>query len=122
GFNPPAMKWEICHRTRYLYASPVRESFNEVRLQPVSNEHQSLESFDLKLVPASRLRHYQDFHHNVVHHFELVEPHSSLLIEAVSVVKTLSPVTLTMDARPAGLQRLAEAALSERCMDFLQAS
>ena len=26
------MKWDILHRTRYAYASPVRDSFNEVRL------------------------------------------------------------------------------------------
>jgi hypothetical protein len=31
------MKWEIVHRTSYAYASPVRDSFNEVRLQPFSN-------------------------------------------------------------------------------------
>ena len=29
-----AMQFEILHRTVYAYASPVRESFNEVRLQP----------------------------------------------------------------------------------------
>ena len=32
------MKWDILHRTRYSYASPVRDSFNEVRLQPPSND------------------------------------------------------------------------------------
>ena len=32
------MKFEIIHRTIYLYASPVHDSFNEARLQPFSNE------------------------------------------------------------------------------------
>ncbi len=28
-------QFEIFHRTHYAYAAPVRESFNEVRLQPL---------------------------------------------------------------------------------------
>jgi hypothetical protein len=54
------------------YATPVRESFNEVRLRPVSNEHQTLGAFLLKVLPASRLRHYNDFYSNYVSHFEIV--------------------------------------------------
>ena len=39
------MRFSIIHRTEYKYASPVRDSFNEVRLQPLSNEQQTVESF-----------------------------------------------------------------------------
>ena len=28
------MKLQVTHRTRYAYGAPVRDSFNEVRLQP----------------------------------------------------------------------------------------
>ncbi|MEI7566309.1 MAG: transglutaminase N-terminal domain-containing protein, partial [Opitutaceae bacterium] len=69
------MKLQVTHRTRYTYASPVRESFNEVRLQPVSNEHQHCDSFLLKVLPAARLSHYTDFHANIIHFFELPTPH-----------------------------------------------
>jgi transglutaminase-like putative cysteine protease len=116
------MKWEIRHRTRYHYASPVRESFNEVRLKPVSNGHQTVDSFLLKVLPTARLRHYEDFHCNTVHHFDISEPHAALLIEANSSVTTHPPKTLASDARPAALDRLAEAARSERCADYLQTS
>ena len=40
-----SMRWEIIHRTTYTYASLVRDSFNEARLQPFSDEWQTLESF-----------------------------------------------------------------------------
>ena len=65
------MKFEITHRTSYTYASPVRDSFNEVRLQPFANETQTLDHFLLKVLPAARLRHHHDFYSNVVHHFEI---------------------------------------------------
>src|SRR5947208_1243661 len=76
------MKWNMLHRTRYSYASPVRSSFNEVRLQPFSNAEQTVDSFLLKVLPATRLSHYHDFYSNIVHHFEIVEPHSSLVVES----------------------------------------
>src|SRR6185295_11307682 len=77
-----AMKFEILHRTHYTYASPVKESFNEVRLQPLSNECQTVESFLLRVHPTTRLRHYHDFYSNCVHHFEIPEPHTALSIES----------------------------------------
>ena len=30
-------RWQIQHRTSYTYFAPARDSFNDVRLQPVSN-------------------------------------------------------------------------------------
>ena len=52
------MKLTVFHRTTYEYASPVKESFNEARLRPVTNQHQSCESFLLKILPATKLSHY----------------------------------------------------------------
>ena len=116
------MKWEIFHRTRYLYASPVRESFNEVRLKPVTNRQQTVESFLLKVLPAARLRHYLDFYSNCIHHFELPEPHATLSVESHAVVTTHLPPPLPLDAAPAPRKELAAAAKSERCFDYLLAS
>ncbi len=116
------MKWEITHRTHFAYASPVKESFNETRLKPVSNEHQTLDSFLLKVLPPTRLQHYLDFYSNCVHHFELTEPHNTLLVESQSVVTTRAPLALAAGATPAPLSLLPEAARSERCVDYLQMS
>ena len=116
------MKWEIIHRTSYTYASPVRDSFNEARLQPFSDEWQTVEHFLLKVLPAGRLRHHHDFYSNVVHHFEISEPHSTLLVESNLRVTTRARPLLSSDATPFPLARINEAAREPRVFEFLQES
>lgn len=116
------MKWEIIHRTSYAYASPVRDSFNEARLQPFSDEWQTVENFLLKVLPAARLRHHHDFYSNVVHHFEITEPHSSLLVESHLRVMTKPRPLLAATETPWPLARIGEAAGESRVFDFLQES
>ena len=115
------MKLQVTHRTRYTYASPVRESFNEVRLRPVTNEHQVCDSFLLKVLPAAKLSHYSDFHANIIHFFELPSPHGTLLVESSAKVTT-KPVTVLPASSPVPFARLEESGRSERCFDFLQES
>jgi transglutaminase-like putative cysteine protease len=116
------MKWEIIHRTSYSYASPVRDSFNEARLQPFSDEWQTVDHFLLKVLPAARLRHHHDFYSNVVHHFEIPEPHSSLLVESNLRVTTKPRPPLGEAETPFPLARIGEAARETRVFDFLQES
>jgi transglutaminase-like putative cysteine protease len=116
------MKWEIVHRTSYVYASPVRDSFNEVRLQPFSNGTQTVDYFLLKVLPAARLRHHHDFYSNVIHHFEITEPHSTLLVESNLRVTTRPPPQLAVTDTPWPLARIGEAARETRVFDFLQDS
>lgn len=116
------MKWEILHRTKYTYAAPVRDSFNEAHLQPFSDEWQTVEHFLLKVLPAARLRHHRDFYSNVVHHFEIPEPHSALLVESQLQVTTKARPGLGADATPWPLARIGEAARESRVFDFLQES
>ena len=116
------MKLHVLHRTRFKYATPVHESFNEARLQPVSTGPQACHSFVLKVLPAARLRHYLDFHLNCVHLFEVNQPHTELSVEANSVVTTGDLPVLAATATPAPLSRVLECARMERCYDFLQSS
>ena len=116
------MKWEVIHRTEYQYASPVRDSFNEARLQPFSDEWQTVEHFLLKVLPAARLRHHRDFYSNVVHHFEIPEPHSSLLAESHLRVAIKPRPILGEKETPWPLARIGEAARESRVFDFLQES
>jgi len=116
------MKWEIIHRTQYAYAAPVRDSFNEARLQPFSDDWQTVEHFLLKVLPAARLRHHRDFFSNVVHHFEIPEPHSSLLVESQLGVTTRPRPGLNEQETPWPLARIGEAARESRVFDFLQES
>ena len=114
----PTMKWHILHRTRYTYATPVRDSFNDVRLQPMPIPEQTVESFLLKVLPAARLTHTKDFYSNWIHHFEIIEPHSHLLIEASSTVVTHPPAPLP-DEPICSFERMREAPNIERCFDYL---
>lgn len=116
------MKYDILHRTRYVYSTPVRDSFNDVRLEPLSNPEQTAESFLLRVLPATRMNRYSDFYSNWVHHFEIPEPHLYLLIESQVRVKTHPPAPLAEDARPSPLEKLGEARDIEHCHDFLQSS
>jgi transglutaminase-like putative cysteine protease len=116
------MKWEIIHRTEYQYAAPVRDSFNEARLQPFSDEWQKVDHFLLKVLPAARLRHHHDFYSNVVHHFEITEPHSGLLVESHLRVTTKPRPPLGEAESPWPLARIGEAARETRVFDFLQES
>ncbi len=116
------MKWDITHRTHYRYASPVRGSNNEVHLEPVSNEEQTVDSFDLRVTPETRISHYHDFYSNDVHHFQIAEPHNELMIESHSVVTTHGLPGLGLDARPASRLLLKDVMKIGRCYDYMQAT
>jgi transglutaminase-like putative cysteine protease len=116
------MRWQILHRTGYQYGEPVRDSFNEVRLKPVTNRDQTVESFLLKVLPPARLQHYLDFYSNVVHHFEIPEPHQTLHVESTVVVNMHPQPPLDEAARPCPLDGIEAACRGERCFDFLQTS
>jgi transglutaminase-like putative cysteine protease len=116
------MKLDILHRTRYAYKSPVRDSFNDVRLEPPSIPEQTVESFLLKVLPAVRMKHYTDFYGNWIHHFEIPELHGYLLIESQLRIKTNWPAALPSDAQLCPLSKIGDAANLERCFDFLQTS
>lgn len=116
------MKWEIIHRTEYKYAAPVRDSFNEARLQPFSDEWQTVEHFLLKVLPAARLRHHHDFYSNVVHHFEITEPHTTLVVESHLRVVIKPRPPLGEAETPWPLARIGEAEHATRVFDFLQES
>lgn len=115
------MKFSVQHITRYTYAKPVWESFNDAHLCPVSDDLQQCESFELRISPQnpSILRRL-DFYTNQVHHFEVMEPHDFLEVAAFSVVETSADTrdfsVRSARARLAGLDR------NERYYDFLAGS
>lgn len=115
------MRFSVQHRTAYTYTAPVRDSFNDVRLCPVSDEFQRCLFFELDITPPSNsvLRRL-DFYTNQVHHFEVMEPHSSLEVVARSEVETFEDVRdLSVACPVTGLSGLDQ---DERYYDFLNAS
>lgn len=115
------MKFSIRHTTAYHYSQPVWDSFNDAHLCPVSDDYQVCQSFDLEIAPpSSSILRRLDFYTNQVHHFEVMEPHSSLSVTARSIVETFT------DARdhsqPIPLARLAGLDREDRYYDFLSTS
>ena len=116
------MKLRVLHRTEYLYATTVRSNSNEVRLQPPHTPWQSRGFFMLKVVPASRLRHFFDFHRNGVHYFEIEEPHQRMVIEAQTTVNTLPRGLDTQSFPRVSYSALLECRESEEIMLYLSHS
>ncbi len=116
------MKLQVYHRTYYLYGSPVKDSFNEARLRPASEDGQTCHRFVLKVLPATRLTHYLDFQRNYVHLFDISEPHRELTVEAVSTVTTTAERVLAADHGTTPLTDMPACGKLEGCHDFLQTS
>jgi transglutaminase-like putative cysteine protease len=94
---------DVTHVTTFRYTAPVRDSVNEVRLKPRTDGSQVCLDFRLATTPASEPRGYTDYFDNVVHVFDIQEPHTVLEITARSRVVTHAP------ARPPGLDTLPDA-------------
>jgi transglutaminase-like putative cysteine protease len=116
------MKWDILHRTRYDYAEAVRDNVNDVCLQPLSDQEQTLESFLLKVLPAARLSHFMDPFANRISHFEIAEAHNYLLVEAQSRVTTHARARWPAAAQPCSLAELRAQPKIEGGIDYLSAS
>ena len=120
--NGLIMRLYVFHQTKYRYPSPVKESFNEVRLKPISNEWQKCESCFVNVIPTAQLRQYLDLNGNLVHHFEIPQDHSKLIIESRSTVTTQSRVNF--EAFPYGktMKSLREVEGQTDARPYLQSS
>lgn len=117
------MRLHVTHRTRFTYAEPVKDSFNEVRLKPTSSGGQVCESFHLDIQPPAAISEYIDLYRNCVHLFEVSRAHRELSIIATSIVDTPEkPAGPADDAMPAPLANMGACARTEMCHDFLQAT
>jgi transglutaminase-like putative cysteine protease len=110
----------ISHLTRYTYEGAVQDSFNEARLQPITDTLQQCRDFRFTIDPASSVRDYPDFYANCVHYFDVPQPHEALEVLAESEVQT---ITETRGPIPeAGLKSLQDPSVKEHHFDFLHAS
>jgi transglutaminase-like putative cysteine protease len=94
-----AVMYTIKHLTRFRYSSPVSESVMEVRMQPRRDEAQHCLSFELTTQPSARITVSRDYLGNIIHHFDLLRPHSELTITARALVST-SAAPVTAQLRP----------------------
>ena len=76
--------YAIRHTTSFLYDPPVSEAVMELRMRPASGGVQRCLQFEVDVQPRARLFAYRDFRGNWVHHFDLPQRHSQLVIVARS--------------------------------------
>jgi transglutaminase-like putative cysteine protease len=85
------MTWRlrIEHRSGYSYAAAVTASYNEARMTPTTDLHQTTVSADLVVAPkpAAMLR-YWDYWGTQVRAFDLHTPHEQLEITSSCIVET----------------------------------
>lgn len=112
------MELSVEHVTTFQYGGPVRDSVNEVRLQPRTDALQSCTDFKLATDPPSDPRSYIDSFDNIVHTFDIAEPHTSLVIRATSRVIT-RPVEVSLAALPDAYVPVALESAGE-VIDYLQ--
>jgi transglutaminase-like putative cysteine protease len=78
----------VNHVTTFRYAGLVCDSVNEVRLRPITDDLQACLDFQLVTDPPSQARRYRDAFGNLVHTFDVIDPHTALTVTARSRVTT----------------------------------
>ncbi len=96
------MRYRITHRTQYVYETPAHESFNEVRLRPVSDRRQACLAFDLTIDPPATVIAFEDYYGNAVHDFSVPYMHLGLIVEATSEVVTFAAADEPLSGPRAG--------------------
>lgn len=106
----------VRHRTGYRYVSPVRASYNEARLTPLSDGGQRTLESTVTVTPAVRPLRYVDYWGTTVDAFDVHVPHVELVVQASSVVETVGP-----PPAPSGLswEDLADPAAVDPYTEFL---
>lgn len=110
------MTWRLAvtHRTGYRYASPVRASYNEARMTPLSTGGQATLTSRLEVTPAVRPLRYRDYWGTIVDAFDVHVPHEELTVVASAIVET-GPVP----SPPADVPWSALADAADRFAEFL---
>jgi transglutaminase-like putative cysteine protease len=102
------MRFDITYKTSFQYEDLVRESQNELRACPASDDYQQLVSYRVTTSPSSRVHSFLDYWGTRVDAFGVRPPHLHLEVTAEASVETRPrPMSLASTAHPAALQDLA---------------
>jgi transglutaminase-like putative cysteine protease len=94
------MFYAIRHFTRYRYSRAVWQSVMEVRMHPRSEYAQRCFTFQLSVSPRARIFSYTDHLGNLIHHFDIPEPHNQLTIIADALMDVDAPMELPESLGP----------------------
>ncbi len=89
------MKLDICYRTAFRFDAPVRESQNEMRACPVTNDRQQLLSYRITVDPSARTLSFTDYWGTRVDQFGITDAHTGLEVTAEASVETQDPLPMS---------------------------
>jgi transglutaminase-like putative cysteine protease len=114
------MGWrlQVVHTTQVSYTAPVRASFNEARMTPLTIPAQVTLESRITAGPGVPVWTYRDYWGTFVSVFDITDPHESLTIRAQATVETGQGLA---DAAPARLPwaELRAQTGSGRLLEFL---
>jgi len=110
-------RYDIRYRCRFTYEQLVRESQNELRACPASDEHQQLVSYRVQTTPSSRVLSYSDWFGTRVDSFGVREPHLVLDVVADATVETRPRPLLTVDPR---IETVEDPAFADAHVEYLE--
>ena len=98
------MRFDIRYRTTFAYDALVRESQNELRACPISDDAQQLVSYRVWTNPSARVLSFNDCWGTRVDAFGVRDPHIELEVNAEASVETRHRPLLTVAPRDESLQ------------------
>lgn len=116
------MYYTIRHTTRFRYSSQISESVMEVRIHPRSEDNQHCLDFRLRTSPRSLIMAYRGEFGNWVHHFDIPNQHSQLIITADSLVDMNAPASLPQALDDSAWEELDALTASGEYWDTLEPS
>jgi transglutaminase-like putative cysteine protease len=116
------MFYAIRHYNRYRYTRPIWQSAMEVRMHPRNEQSQRCFTFQLSVSPRARIFTHNDHNGNVVHHFDIPEPHRYLTVVADALVDVDPPAPLPPSLGANAWQELDNLIASEDYWDMLMPS
>ena len=101
------MGWrlQVVHTTQVSYSAPVRASFNEARMTPLTIPAQATLESRVTAGPGVPVWTYCDYWGTFVSVFDITDPHESLVVRAQATVETgqgLTDAALAADASHRG--------------------
>jgi transglutaminase-like putative cysteine protease len=84
---------DIHHTTTVRYQGPVRSSYNEARMTPLTLPGQSTLRAQVSTVVPTPIWTYRDYWGTQVSSFDVLAPHLDLAVRAVASVETSAPAT-----------------------------
>ncbi len=109
-------QYRIVHETGYRYLGGATDSFNEVRMTPMTSRRQLVLSSKLDITPVAWTHAYRDYWGTSAVAFEIHEAHDDLSVVATSTVD-IHEFERSRD--PLGWDGLADPELTDRNVELL---